>query len=90
MGSGDAFEGVLPPYLTSTCLASHTGEPDLDAPSAIPTHCGTQVPAENVLGGVGRGVNVMMSGLDYERLVLAAGPCGLQVGDMCSNSKRVY
>ncbi|KXZ48846.1 hypothetical protein GPECTOR_25g431 [Gonium pectorale] len=36
-----------------------------------------EVPAENVLGGVGRGVNVMMSGLDYERLVLAAGPCGL-------------
>ncbi|GLC36997.1 hypothetical protein PLESTB_000170300 [Pleodorina starrii] len=36
-----------------------------------------EVPAENVLGGVGRGVAVMMSGLDYERLVLAAGPCGL-------------
>jgi isovaleryl-CoA dehydrogenase len=36
-----------------------------------------QVPADNVLGGVGSGVNVLMSGLDYERAVLAAGPLGL-------------
>jgi isovaleryl-CoA dehydrogenase len=36
-----------------------------------------EVPAENVLGEVGRGVNVLMSGLDYERVVLAAGPLGL-------------
>ena len=35
------------------------------------------VPAENVLGAVGRGVNVLMSGLDYERAVLAAGPLGI-------------
>ncbi|KNY20142.1 isovaleryl-CoA dehydrogenase [Methylobacterium sp. ARG-1] len=36
-----------------------------------------EVPEENVLGQVGRGVNVLMSGLDYERAVLAAGPLGL-------------
>ena len=36
-----------------------------------------EVPEENVLGGVGRGVNVLMSGLDYERAVLAAGPLGI-------------
>src|ERR1700730_13311290 len=36
-----------------------------------------EVPAENVLGKVGKGVNVLMSGLDYERVVLAAGPLGL-------------
>ncbi len=36
-----------------------------------------EVPEENVLGGVGRGVNVLMSGLDYERAVLAAGPIGI-------------
>ncbi|MBW7851266.1 MAG: isovaleryl-CoA dehydrogenase [Rhodospirillales bacterium] len=36
-----------------------------------------EVPAENVLGQVGRGVNVLMSGLDYERAVLAAGPLGI-------------
>ena len=36
-----------------------------------------EVPPENVLGGLGRGVNVLMSGLDYERAVLAGGPLGI-------------
>ncbi len=36
-----------------------------------------EVPEENVLNEVGRGVNVLMSGLDYERAVLAAGPIGI-------------
>ncbi|MBM3542690.1 MAG: isovaleryl-CoA dehydrogenase, partial [Alphaproteobacteria bacterium] len=36
-----------------------------------------EVPAENVLGAVGEGVKVLMSGLDYERAVLAAGPLGI-------------
>src|SRR6201992_1730529 len=36
-----------------------------------------EVPAENVLGEVGRGVNILMSGLDYQRAVLAAGPLAL-------------
>jgi isovaleryl-CoA dehydrogenase len=36
-----------------------------------------EVPAENVLGEIGGGVNVLMSGLDYERLVLAGGPLGI-------------
>jgi isovaleryl-CoA dehydrogenase len=36
-----------------------------------------EVPAENVLGGIGKGVNVLMSGLDYERTVLAGGPVGI-------------
>src|SRR6202012_4667401 len=36
-----------------------------------------EVPEENVLSEVGRGVNVLMSGLDYERTVLAAGPLGI-------------
>ncbi len=36
-----------------------------------------EVPEENVLGEVGRGVNVLMSGLDFERVVLAAGPLGV-------------
>jgi isovaleryl-CoA dehydrogenase len=36
-----------------------------------------EVPAENVLGGVGDGVSILMSGLDYERVVLAAGPLGI-------------
>ena len=36
-----------------------------------------EVPVENVLGAEGRGVNVLMSGLDYERAVLAGGSLGL-------------
>ena len=36
-----------------------------------------EVPEENVLGTVGKGVAVLMSGLDYERTVLAAGPIGI-------------
>ena len=36
-----------------------------------------EVPEENVLGAVNKGVNVLMSGLDYERLVLSAGPLGI-------------
>ncbi|MDQ2103803.1 isovaleryl-CoA dehydrogenase [Azospirillum isscasi] len=36
-----------------------------------------EVPEENILGGLGRGVNVLMSGLDYERAVLAGGPLGI-------------
>ncbi|MGF1787744.1 isovaleryl-CoA dehydrogenase [Photobacterium swingsii] len=38
-------------------------------------HC--RVPAANVLGAVNQGVNILMSGLDYERVVLAAGPLGI-------------
>jgi isovaleryl-CoA dehydrogenase len=36
-----------------------------------------EVPRENILGSLGRGVNVLMSGLDYERAVLAGGPIGI-------------
>ena len=36
-----------------------------------------EVPAENVLGNEGGGVNILMSGLDFERAVLAAGPLGI-------------
>jgi isovaleryl-CoA dehydrogenase len=46
-----------------------------DTSEIVFTDC--EVPAENVLGVVGNGVNVLMSGLDYERAVLAAGPVGL-------------
>ncbi len=44
-----------------------------------------EVPEENTIGGVGRGVNVLMSGLDYERAVLAAGPLGIMQAcmDVC-------
>ncbi|PVB60925.1 isovaleryl-CoA dehydrogenase [Labrenzia sp. 011] len=41
-----------------------------------------EVPEENVLGSVGKGVNVLMSGLDYERAVLAAGAVGIMQAAM--------
>ena len=36
-----------------------------------------EVPAENVMGAEGQGAKILMSGLDYERVVLAAGPLGI-------------
>ncbi len=36
-----------------------------------------EVPKENVIGGINKGLKVLMSGLDYERLVLSGGPLGL-------------
>ncbi len=47
---------------------SHTGEMVFE---------NVEVPAENILGGLNNGVKVLMSGLDYERAVLAAGPIGI-------------
>jgi len=41
-----------------------------------------EVPEENVVGGVGNGAKVLMSGLDYERAVLAAGPLGIMAACM--------
>jgi isovaleryl-CoA dehydrogenase len=41
-----------------------------------------EVPEENVLGGVGNGVKVLMSGLDYERTVLSGGPLGIMAACM--------
>ena len=46
------------------------------------------VPAENILGAEGEGVRVLMSGLDYERAVLAAGPLGIM--DACMDVVLPY
>ena len=55
-----------------------TNGPDADV--LVVQDC--RVPAENVLGEVGKGVRVLMSGLDYERTVLAAGPIGIMQAAM--------
>ena len=47
-----------------------------------------KVPKENVMGGVGNGTKVLMSGLDYERAVLSAGPLGIM--DACMDSVIPY
>lgn len=49
---------------------------------------GCEVPEENVLGKVGEGVRVLMSGLDYERIVLAGGPLGIM--QACFDSVMPY
>ena len=41
-----------------------------------------EVPEENLIGGLNRGVQVLMSGLDYERVVLSAGPLGIMQAAM--------
>ncbi|WP_020395144.1 isovaleryl-CoA dehydrogenase [Thiolinea disciformis] len=41
-----------------------------------------EIPEENILGGVGNGVKVLMSGLDYERAVLCGGPLGIMAACM--------
>ena len=46
-----------------------------DTSEVILDNC--QVPAENLLATEGKGASILMSGLDYERLVLAAGPLGI-------------
>lgn len=51
-----------------------------DTSELVFTDC--EVPVENVLGRVGEGVRVLMSGLDYERAVLAGGPIGLMQAAM--------
>ena len=47
-----------------------------------------EVPEENVLSDMGRGANVLMSGLDYERAVLAGGPLGIM--DACMDLAVPY
>ncbi|KAJ2333629.1 hypothetical protein GGH91_005893 [Coemansia sp. RSA 2671] len=49
-----------------------------------------EVPVENVLGEVGRGVYVLMSGLDLERLVLSGGPLGLMQNAMDVTADYVH
>ena len=51
-----------------------------DTSELVFTDC--EVPFDNVLGEEGRGVNVLMSGLDYERIVLAGGPLGIMAAAM--------
>ena len=61
------FKGFAP--------AQKLGMRGSDTSELVFTDC--EVPEENVLGVVGNGINVLMSGLDYERVVLAAGPLGI-------------
>ena len=65
-----AFKGFAPAQKLDKLGMRGSGTSEL-----VFTDC--EVPEENMLGAVGNGVNVLMSGLDYERVVLAAGPLGI-------------
>ena len=67
----EGHEGLLAPRRSSTSSACAARTPASWC-SAI-----AKCPAENVLGEEGKGVKVLMSGLDYERAVLAGGPLGI-------------
>ncbi len=70
-------------FLVEKGMAGFSTSPKLDklgmrgSPTCELVFDNCVVPAENVLGMLDRGVQVLMSGLDYERLVLAGGPLGI-------------
>src|SRR4029079_3072604 len=59
----------------------HVGIRGSDTAELVFEDC--EVPEDNVLGKVGGGVNVLMSGLDYERVVLAGGPVRIIAAPLC-------
>ncbi|MFW5679428.1 MAG: acyl-CoA dehydrogenase family protein [Pseudomonadota bacterium] len=79
----DAGPKGITAFLVEKGMAGFTVSPKLDklgmrgSDTAELVFDGCEVPAENVLGEVDQGVGVLMSGLDYERLVLAGGPLGI-------------
>jgi isovaleryl-CoA dehydrogenase len=81
----DASEGPrgITAFLVEQGFAGFTTSPKLDKLGMRGSNTcelvfdDCEVPVENVLGEIGGGVRVLMSGLDYERLVLAGGPLGI-------------
>ena len=67
-------ERATPGYHTAQKL-DKLGMRGSDTGEIVLTDC--RVPAENLLAAEGEGASILMSGLDYERLVLAAGPLGI-------------
>ena len=80
--TGDAPDAITA-FLVEKGMAGFSVAPKLEkmgmrgSDKAELVFAGCRVPAENVLGPRDGGVRVLMSGLDYERTVLAAGPLGL-------------
>ena len=78
-----AAAGGITAFIVERALPGFSTSPKLDklgmrgSNTCELVFSGCEVPAENVLGGEGEGVKVLMSGLDYERAVLAGGPLGI-------------
>ena len=68
------IEKGMPGYSTAQKL-DKLGMRGSDTCELVFENC--RVPKENILGELNKGVNILMSGLDYERVVLAAGPVGI-------------
>src|SRR6266849_3954155 len=81
--SPDAGPRGITAFLIEKGMTGFTTAQKLDkmgmrgSPTAELVFADCEVPAENVLGKIDEGVKVLMSGLDYERAVLAAGPLGI-------------
>jgi isovaleryl-CoA dehydrogenase len=75
-------------FLVEKTMPGFSTSPKLDklgmrgSPTCELVFSDCEVPAENILGTLDRGVEVLMSGLDYERLVLAGGPLGIMTACM--------
>jgi isovaleryl-CoA dehydrogenase len=75
-------------FLVEKTMAGFSTSPKLDklgmrgSPTCELVFSDCAVPAQNILGKLDRGVEVLMSGLDYERLVLSGGPLGIMTACM--------
>jgi isovaleryl-CoA dehydrogenase len=75
-------------FLVEKNMAGFSTSPKLDklgmrgSPTCELVFDNCKVPAENILGQLDRGVEVLMSGLDFERLVLSGGPLGIMAACM--------
>jgi isovaleryl-CoA dehydrogenase len=75
-------------FLVEKTMAGFSTSPKLDklgmrgSPTCELVFTDCAVPKENILGTLDRGVEVLMSGLDYERLVLSGGPLGIMTACM--------
>ena len=75
-------------FLVEKCFAGFSTSPKLDklgmrgSNTCELVFADCEVPCENVLGAEGKGVEILMSGLDFERVVLAAGPVGIMAAAM--------
>jgi isovaleryl-CoA dehydrogenase len=82
-GQADDPAGALTAFLVERGTPGLSAGPHLDKLGMRGSNTvqlfleGCRVPRENVVGEVGRGARVLMSGLDYERTVLAGGPLGI-------------
>jgi isovaleryl-CoA dehydrogenase len=84
----DAGPRGITAFLVEKSFPGFTPSPTLDklgmrgSPTGELVFENCEVPAENILGNLNEGAKVLMSGLDYERAVLAAGPIGIMQAAM--------